>query len=312
MRTIFLLLPVLLPTDWAWTIPPEAPSEPSSRPFHQTLNESRFVRIPIVGEIGQDVDVEVVTAQLAVAEQRGAYVILTIDSPGGGMINTRALVQALRNHNQLKIVALVKRADGEAAAIPTECDVVLRYGDAAPADGGRPTSARTIGDIRQILGVTSWEEIVIPPAPERKRVVIDMQGSPDAESPTVPQTPVVQPKPDIEEKARPQAPAAPVNDFGMDPLQIEVGSQRNDQTYDVFITVTNFESYEVRISDISFDGDRWFSVERDVRPASKLSITHSWHKPPLVVYVKTDKFGTIRSQAGGTPAVRDRTPWRRQ
>jgi len=93
---------------------------PTSTPAGR--GEPGYYPIPIIGEIGEEVKAK--TLALALADARDKlpdYVVLYIDSPGGSVEETRQVLAALGEAQDLNMVALVRQALSAAAIVALSC-----------------------------------------------------------------------------------------------------------------------------------------------------------------------------------------------
>ena len=110
------------------------------------LPSHSYYVIPISGEIGRAVTKDVVEAALREARLRNPdVVVLEINSPGGHVLELKAILGLLADHRDLRLVAYVKNALSEAAAIAVACTEV--YVDRSSRIGGALSFAAGKNDL---------------------------------------------------------------------------------------------------------------------------------------------------------------------
>jgi len=64
--------------------------------------------------------------------------------------------------------------------------------------------------------------------------------------------------------------------------------------YTIAVKLKNFEDYDVSVNQVSLDNYWWYSIGRVAPAAGILEFTLAAKKEPVVVYVQTAKYGTLR------------------
>lgn len=95
------------------------PEPAAAQPSHS------YYVIPVSGEIGRDVTRDVVAEALRQARLRKPdVVVLDINSPGGHVLELEAIIALLAENSDLRLVAYVRNAPAEAAALAVTCGEV--------------------------------------------------------------------------------------------------------------------------------------------------------------------------------------------
>jgi hypothetical protein len=153
--------------------PATAPSS-SSRPSQPQL--SSYFLIPIVGRLGREVPLSAFAEALAAADEAGAlYVLLYVDSPGAEIEDAERFLHLLISPPRRVLLAIVRRADGAAAALPFACRwVFVSAAGGSSLLASRPEDAKPeeLVQLRRLLELACA-------AGERNMAVASAMGDPD-------------------------------------------------------------------------------------------------------------------------------------